>query len=436
MGAPIACVVRRLEWERQVSVVLNVTQDGQLARGPYLCIFEVLSYVNSIICCKVDTTVGKRFEKDRGMNHFIPTRDEPIEEFIKGVREDSTYVACHCNCLRQESRIFEQVQSCTFFSDPLQQRRVLGVVKEMAEGDARDDRAIFNADLGETNPTSEQIPMYLPSLNKFILRAYNEFTKTLEVGGPTAAAFESHLEPQTRYSTQRSAFALCRRNRRDWEDIHEKPEKAAHSTPVKDPALWNTKVNYAGKVIWLAFGEVVILTEQMKKKDDLEYQSLLEKSRKGTMGQVELVLLNKQVTSVRIANGEVMPKMIKIVKENKKRAQINHNELLAFAKERKQTIFLFPSANHLPKAAPNQMEIHEQMLAATSPLGLEAFAHLLHGKASSTPRACARAASKFSLILENFRFWFFWRRRGRTTGRREISRATIVFDVSEYIQEP
>lgn len=137
-------------------------------------------------------------------------------------------------------------------------------------------------------------------------------------------------------------------------------------TPVKDPALWNTKVNYAGKVIWLAFDEVVILTEQMKKKDDLEYQSLLEKSRKGTMGQVELVLLNKQVTSVRIANGEVMPKMIKIVKENKKRAQINHNELLAFAKERKQTIFLFPSANHLPKAAPNQMEIHEQMLAATS----------------------------------------------------------------------
>lgn len=41
--------------------------------------------------------MGKRFEKDRGMNHFIPTRDKPVEEFIIGVKEDSTYVACHCN---------------------------------------------------------------------------------------------------------------------------------------------------------------------------------------------------------------------------------------------------------------------------------------------------------------------------------------------------
>lgn len=71
----------------------------------------------------------------------------------------------------------------------------------MADRDARDDRAIFNADLGETDPTSEQIPMSLPSLNKFILRAYNKFTKTLEVGGPSVARYLKGHKPYCSSST-------------------------------------------------------------------------------------------------------------------------------------------------------------------------------------------------------------------------------------------
>lgn len=71
----------------------------------------------------------------------------------------------------------------------------LGIVKEISERDAAAARAQFNKDIGESNPVREQIPMMAPPLNKFILKAYNRFTRTLEVGAPAVARYLKGHKP-------------------------------------------------------------------------------------------------------------------------------------------------------------------------------------------------------------------------------------------------
>ncbi len=58
---------------------------------------QVLSYVNSIIYCNVDTKVGKFYKKDRGNNYFILIKLMPIKEFVNSLIKDFTYVAYHYN---------------------------------------------------------------------------------------------------------------------------------------------------------------------------------------------------------------------------------------------------------------------------------------------------------------------------------------------------
>lgn len=133
--------------------------------------------------------------------------------------------------------------------------------------------------------------------------------------------------------------------------------------PIGDSALWEQKGHPEGARVWKEFDHVLILTEQMRQKDDLDYQSFLERARLGSLTQRDVVRLNKQVITERLARGDYLPDGItQIVKDNETRATINRAELLKFAKTRHQPIFLFPAKTHIPVLAPNKLQIHEEIL--------------------------------------------------------------------------
>lgn len=133
--------------------------------------------------------------------------------------------------------------------------------------------------------------------------------------------------------------------------------------PVQDTPLWKETGDPEGGRIWKEFDNIIFLTEQMRQKNDLIYQGLLQRARDGTTDEDDVKLLNQQTTAARLLRGDIPPHgMTRIVKDNEKRAEINRIELLRFARERKQPVYLFPAKTHTPVAAPNRAWIHEEIL--------------------------------------------------------------------------
>ena len=67
--------------------------------------------------------------------------------------------------------------------------------------------------------------------------------------------------------------------------------------PIKDTALWKTEKTATdavkdGQNIWKKFTNVIHLTEQMRQKDDVEYQRLLGRAKECTLTHEDIQLLN------------------------------------------------------------------------------------------------------------------------------------------------
>src|SRR5882762_1483138 len=82
--------------------------------------------------------------------------------------------------------------------------------------------------------------------------------------------------------------------------------------PVRDTPLWKdngvkaTKDENRARHIWSQVKDVIFLTEQMRQKDDLPYQELLQRAETCSLTQADIDLLNtRTVTSLESAGMHV-----------------------------------------------------------------------------------------------------------------------------------
>lgn len=71
--------------------------------------------------------------------------------------------------------------------------------------------------------------------------------------------------------------------------------------PVVGRALWEepkTKLEEHGKLLWQSLTHVITLTQQMRQQQDTEFQSLLQRARKGQLSQYDVDILNTIKSSV------------------------------------------------------------------------------------------------------------------------------------------
>jgi hypothetical protein len=97
------------------------------------------------------------------------------------------------------------------------------------------------------------------------------------------------------------------------------------------------------------FKDVVVLTEQMRQQNDLEYHQLLTRARNATLTQADVDLLNTRV----VPQLETRPDRTNtcIVRTNKLRHLINRQQIEIFARSRGQKIILFPARHTRCKKA-------------------------------------------------------------------------------------
>jgi hypothetical protein len=122
--------------------------------------------------------------------------------------------------------------------------------------------------------------------------------------------------------------------------------------PVRGHAIWSQIISdiavlQSGKSIWGHFTKVVILTEQMRQAEDLEFQDLLQRARSATLTEDDVATLNSRTVESRVANGETPPDWA-IIRLNRVREEANLIHLQTFAKERGQKIYLFPARHDAP----------------------------------------------------------------------------------------
>src|SRR5436190_23862523 len=66
-------------------------------------------------------------------------------------------------------------------------------------------------------------------------------------------------------------------------------------SPVRAKALWQKQESHEeerGQQLWHMFKDVVVLDEQMRQQQDVEYYQLLKRVRNGTVNQADVDLLN------------------------------------------------------------------------------------------------------------------------------------------------
>jgi hypothetical protein len=120
-------------------------------------------------------------------------------------------------------------------------------------------------------------------------------------------------------------------------DFHQFP-------PVQGQALWKPPRNETeqdGKLIWNQFQEVVILHEQMRQAEDIQYRDLLGRARSGTLTSDDLLTLNSKAISS--LAGPHLQTATAIVKLNSLRHVINRLQIERFARAKHQKIFIFPA---------------------------------------------------------------------------------------------
>jgi Helitron helicase-like domain at N-terminus/PIF1-like helicase len=116
--------------------------------------------------------------------------------------------------------------------------------------------------------------------------------------------------------------------------------------PVRGLPLWrepreNYQEEVTGHQIWRRFTQVIILDEQMRQAEDLEFQGLLRRARNAQLTIDDVDLLNTRV----IPTDFPFPfhDFITIVRSNAFRHRINHLAIIQFARSRNQLVYIFPA---------------------------------------------------------------------------------------------
>lgn len=120
-------------------------------------------------------------------------------------------------------------------------------------------------------------------------------------------------------------------------DFHQFP-------PVRGQPLWKTPRDDGeqdGKHLWNQFKEVVILTEQMRQVNDLQYQNLLARARSGSLTTDDLQTLNAKTIST-LASLDLQDTTV-VTRTNTLRTVINRIQIERFARARHQKVYIFPA---------------------------------------------------------------------------------------------
>lgn len=128
-------------------------------------------------------------------------------------------------------------------------------------------------------------------------------------------------------------------------DFHQFP-------PVQGQPLWKlprSETDQDGKLIWSRFKQVVILDEQMRQTEDLQYRSLLTRARSGTFTYDDMLTLNSKVITSLDSPG--LQKATAITKLNALRHVINRFQIERFARANGQKIFIFPALHTRTKSS-------------------------------------------------------------------------------------
>ena len=130
--------------------------------------------------------------------------------------------------------------------------------------------------------------------------------------------------------------------------------------PIKAQPLWQTPKNpraSLGQLIWHRFTDVVILDEQMRQHDDLEFQALLHRARAGTITTADVDVLNSRVI-------QSLPQYdgldsVCVTRTNKRRHHINRLQMRRFAEARGQDIYVFPAGHTRTKKKHHGLRIDD-----------------------------------------------------------------------------
>ena len=123
--------------------------------------------------------------------------------------------------------------------------------------------------------------------------------------------------------------------------------------PVRDTPLWKdrgakaTKDEKRASQIWRQVKDVIFLTEQVRQKDDLPYQELLQRAETCSLTQADIDLLNmRTVTALQSAGMRVPDRAIRPI--NTDRHDYNRSGTERLAIDRDQKVWMFAGIHDHP----------------------------------------------------------------------------------------
>ncbi len=100
--------------------------------------------------------------------------------------------------------------------------------------------------------------------------------------------------------------------------------------------------------MWSHFTDVLLLTEQMRQKDDIPYQALLSQASSCCLTDEDILFLNSRTRDKLTATGQNIPALA-IRPLNEERIDYNRLEVERFAKNRGQKVWMFAATYSRPK---------------------------------------------------------------------------------------
>jgi hypothetical protein len=128
-------------------------------------------------------------------------------------------------------------------------------------------------------------------------------------------------------------------------DFYQFPPVAGDPLWTLKPASHFTDIEREGWNTWRKFNNVIMLTESLRQQEDKAYQELLIRARDVCLTQEDVDTLNTCTIQNRKAKGETLPP-IAIVTRNKLRHELNRMQIVDFARERHQKVYVFAATHH------------------------------------------------------------------------------------------
>src|SRR5467141_3468143 len=132
-------------------------------------------------------------------------------------------------------------------------------------------------------------------------------------------------------------------------------------SPVRANALWQKQQGHnekRGQQLWHMFKNVMVLDEQMRQQQDVEFHQLLKRARNGSITQADVDRLNTRVVS----RLESQPDLTFIIRSNRLRHTLNRQQIESFARSRGQKIFVFPARHTRRKRARGSRDLYVDKL--------------------------------------------------------------------------